>query len=97
MVTISTPEQLSKDAPRIIIPTEEELKTSRYDIKNIEAALEALHQDGFVVLKSVVDGDHVDNLNKFMSKEADELVRTNAKPFNQGVLTRVSHSRVLDS
>jgi len=38
-----------------------------------------------VVLKSVVDVAHIDHISSFMTKEADELVRTNAKPFNQGV------------
>jgi hypothetical protein len=75
----------SKDAPRSITPTVEELKASSYDTPNIEAALEALSQDGFVVLKSVVDKAHVEHLNSFMTKEADELLKNNVKPFNQGV------------
>jgi hypothetical protein len=75
----------SKDAPRSIAPTLEELKVSSYDTPNIEAALEALSQDGFVVLKSVVDVAHVEHLNSFMTKEADDLLKNNAKPFNQGV------------
>jgi hypothetical protein len=73
------------DAARTIIPTPLELKTSKYDTPNIQAALEALHQDGFVVLKSVVDVAHVDHINSFMTKEADELMKNNVKPFNQGV------------
>jgi hemerythrin-like domain-containing protein len=72
-------------APRIITPTLEEHKASAYDISNIESALEALNQDGFVVLKKVVDVAHVNHLNSFMTKEADELVKNNTKPFNQGV------------
>jgi hypothetical protein len=75
----------AKTAPRVITPTPEELKASAFDTANIEVALEALHQDGFVVLKSVVDVAHVDAINDYMSKEADELVRTKAKAFNQGV------------
>jgi hypothetical protein len=42
------------DAPRVIYPTPEELTATSYDVANIIAALEALHQDGIVVLKSVV-------------------------------------------
>lgn len=72
------------DGPRKVIATPLELKTSKYDSPNIQAALEALHQDGFVVLKSVVDVTHVDHINSFMTKEADELVRTEKKPYNQG-------------
>lgn len=94
MVTVSShlpnedEEVCSKDAahaPKSILPTTEELKAHAYDTNNIEAALEALHQDGFVVLKSIVDVDHVDTLNKAMGKEADDLVKNNTKPFNQGV------------
>ena len=84
MVTIPT----SADAPRSITATPLELKASKYDSPNIQAALEALHQDGFVVLKSVVDIAHIDHINSFMTKEADELVKNNAKPFNQGVNCR---------
>lgn len=82
MVTVPTS---SVDAPRTIRATPQELKASRFDSPNIQAALEALHQDGFVVLKSVVDVAHVDNINSYMTREADDLVKNKAKPFNQGV------------
>lgn len=72
-------------APRQITPTPEELKVNAYESRNIEAALEALHQDGFVVLKSVVDVNHIENLNKYMAKDADHIMKNNLKPFNQGV------------
>lgn len=89
MVTVPTSQV---DAPRVIRATTLELKNSKYDTPNIQAALEALHQDGFLVLKSVVDVAHVDHINSFMTKEADELVKNNAKPFNQGVnCTRTTH------
>jgi hypothetical protein len=82
MVTIPTS---PADEPRRIVPTPLELKASKYDSPNIQAALEALHQDGFVVLKLVVDVAHVDHINSFMTKEADDIVKNNLKPFNQGV------------
>lgn len=74
-----------KDAPRTVRATVDELKTTFYDTPNLQAALEALHQDGFVVLKSIVDVNHIDQINSYMSKEADELVKNETKPFNQGV------------
>lgn len=77
------------DAPRIITPTLEELKASAYHTYNIESALEALNQDGFVALKKVVDVAHVNHLNSFMTKEADELVKNNTKPFKQGVESNI--------
>ncbi|KAE9367865.1 phytanoyl-dioxygenase family protein [Stipitochalara longipes BDJ] len=82
---MASPIPNGSDRPSTITPTLEELKASAYEAPNIEAALEALNQDGFVVLKRVVDVAHVDHLNSFMTKEADELVKNNIKPFNQGV------------
>ena len=76
---------MSSDAARLIIPTAEELQASRYESRNITSALEALHQYGFVVLKSVVDTEHVRKLNTVMSIEADHLLQNKIKPFNQGV------------
>lgn len=63
----------------------EEARRGTYDTSKLQAALEALHQDGFVVLKGVVDVDHIRDLNEFMCKDADVLVKTKVKPFNQGV------------
>jgi len=76
---------LPTDTPREITLSPEERKKSCYGVANIQKALEALHQDGFVVLKSVVDVEHVSNLNEYMCKDAEMLVKTKAKPFNQGV------------
>lgn len=87
---------VTQDAARLVTPTLEELKASRYDSPNIQAALEGLHQDGFVVLKSVVDVGHLEQLTARMSEEADQLLRDNAKPFNQGVKCRVLiHGKLL--
>ena len=88
MVTVSSTgpnNECPVDTPRTIIPSPSELKANAYESSNLQAALEALYQDGFCVLKSVVDVAHVDKLNSFMSKEADELVRNKTKAFNQGV------------
>lgn len=81
MVTVPQP----LEQARAVTPTPDELKAQAYDTDNIEAALEALHQDGFVVLKSIVDVDHLDKISAHMTVEADELIRTDGKPFNQGV------------
>lgn len=64
----STQVSSGSNGPRTITPTLEELKALSYDTLNIEAVLEALSQDGFVVLKKVVDVAHVDHLNSFMAK-----------------------------
>ena len=96
MVTIpSHPAQDAVDAPRSITPTLAELKASKYEVQNIQAALEGLHQDGFVVLKSVVDVAHADHINAYMTTEADELIKNKSKPFNQGVNCRLLISALL--
>lgn len=90
MTTDSTPTSTSPDATRAINATSSELQNSKYSSSNIQKALEALNQDGLVVLKGVVDVQHVEKLNAFMTKEADELVKNKTKPFNQGVRCRIS-------
>ncbi|KAI1338371.1 phytanoyl-dioxygenase family protein [Xylariaceae sp. FL0016] len=75
--------------PCLVIPTLDEKRREKYTNQNIRNALEALHQDGFVVLKSVVDSEHVRLLREYMAEEADELLRNNAKPFNQGVNSNI--------
>ncbi|KAI0469958.1 phytanoyl-dioxygenase family protein [Xylariaceae sp. FL0804] len=77
------------DSPRLVVPTEEEHRRQRYDGENLKNALEAMHQDGFVVLKSVVDLDHVRQLREYMAVEAEELVQNKSKPFNQGVKSNI--------
>jgi hypothetical protein len=88
MAVVTSTSVSPSDAPRTIAPDLSELKSGKYGVDNLQAALEALHQDGFVVLKSVVDVAHVDHINSYMTREADDLVKNNTKPFNQGVNCR---------
>ena len=85
MAVVESPSAGAADAPREITPTAPELQQGKFAVGNLQAALEGLHQDGFVVLKSVVDVAHVDHINSYMTKEADDLVKNKSKPFNQGV------------
>lgn len=75
--------------PRNVILTSEERKAGAYGFTNLQKALEAMHQDGFVVLKDVADVGHVDALNDFMTAEADLILEAKAKDkntfWNQGV------------
>ncbi|KUI54875.1 Kanamycin B dioxygenase [Cytospora mali] len=57
--------------------TAEELQTKKIGSHNLQAAVEALHRDGLVVLKNAVDLAHLDKLNARMVPEAKELY---AKP-----------------
>lgn len=85
------------DAPCEILLSIEERQKSLYNVASIQRALEALHQDGFVVLKDVVDVQHVENLNEYMCQEAEVLVSTKAKPFNQGVNCALSFPGLVDT
>ncbi|KAI0124029.1 phytanoyl-CoA dioxygenase family protein [Xylariales sp. AK1849] len=53
--------------------TPEELSTKKIGSHNLQAAVEALHRDGLVVLTNAVDVDHLDKLNARMVPEAEEL------------------------
>ncbi|CAJ2510505.1 Uu.00g133140.m01.CDS01 [Anthostomella pinea] len=53
--------------------TPDELSTKKVGSHNLQAAVEALHRDGIVVLKNAVDVAHLDKLNERMVPEAQEL------------------------
>lgn len=63
----------SSSEAKLIELTPEELRTKRIGSHNLQAAVEALHQDGLVVLKNAVDIDHLDKLNARMVPEAKDL------------------------
>ncbi|RFU80549.1 phytanoyl- dioxygenase family [Trichoderma arundinaceum] len=61
------------EQPRIIKLTDEELATTSMGSHNLQAALEALHEDGLVVLENAVNPAHLDHLNKRMIADAEKL------------------------
>ncbi|KAH9884251.1 hypothetical protein F4778DRAFT_566273 [Xylariomycetidae sp. FL2044] len=64
-----------KPAPTVTLVelTPEELSTKKLGSHNLQAAVEALHRDGLVVLKNAVDPAHLDKLNARMVPEAQDL------------------------
>lgn len=60
------------DVTRIELGSEE-LQDKTLGSHNLQAAVEALHRDGLVVLTNAVAIDHLDKLNKRMVPEAKEL------------------------
>lgn len=58
---------------KLIELTPEEIRTRKIGSHNLQAAVEALHQDGLVVLKNAVNVDHLDKLNARMVPEAEDL------------------------
>lgn len=73
------------DAPQAIAPTEKERQAGVYSARNLQRALGALHQDGLVVLKGVIDKAHIDALNAVMCKEADRRIADPEQTYNQNV------------
>ncbi|KAK8036156.1 hypothetical protein PG993_008770 [Apiospora rasikravindrae] len=53
--------------------TQDELATKKMGSHHLQAAVEALHRDGLVVLSNAVDPAHLDKLNERMVPEAKEL------------------------
>jgi hypothetical protein len=65
-MTIHVPEA------RTVALSDEERINGRYSDWSLQQALEAMHQDGLVVLKGVVDVDHIKALNERMSADAEK-------------------------
>lgn len=69
---------------KIIELTLEELTTKKLGSHNLQAAVEALHLDGLVVLKNAVSTVHLDKLNARMVPEAKILYEQGATSRNFG-------------
>ncbi|OKL56392.1 hypothetical protein UA08_08331 [Talaromyces atroroseus] len=62
-----------QDDITVIHLTPQELNTKQLGSHNLQAAVEALHRDGIVVLNNAVNAAHLDKLNKRMVPEAQAL------------------------
>ena len=87
-----------QDAPRSIQLTEEERRNGAYNPENLQKALEGLYQDGLLVLKDVVDVDHVDHLREVMSADTQNILQDarRAGKYNQGVNSNILQNPPLD-
>lgn len=56
---------------RVISLSEEDRHQGKYTPISLGKVLEAMHQDGLVVLKGVIDVNHIEKLNKKMCIDAD--------------------------
>lgn len=86
------------DGPRSITLTEAERKRGQLSPANLQAALEGLHQDGLLLLKQVVDVQHVDHLRSVMSEETTRILDGPERGglFNQGVKSNILQQMPLD-
>lgn len=71
--------------PQVIEPTEKERQAGLYSPRNLQNVLAALHQDGVVVMRDVVNKKHIDELNAVMCEEAERLRNDPNQAFNQNV------------
>ena len=80
-----------EDAPRAIDCTAREHQNGKYGARNLQFALEGLHQDGLLVLKGVVDVQHVNHLQKVMNSETESILHGSERGglFNQGVKSNI--------
>ena len=64
----------------------DEVKSGLMCADNIQAAVEALREDGVVLLPGVIDVDHIDRLGQKMLDDVDSVEQTNEISNNwQGV------------
>jgi ectoine hydroxylase-related dioxygenase (phytanoyl-CoA dioxygenase family) len=78
---------MASTQPTLITLTETELATSNISSHNLQAALEALHRDGLVVLSNAVSPSHLDKLNSRMVPEAKTLYARSSTHRNFGAKT----------
>ncbi|KAK5115870.1 hypothetical protein LTR85_009464 [Meristemomyces frigidus] len=79
------------DGAREVYANARERHSLAYGKANLQSALEGLHQDGLLVLKGVVDVDHVDHLREVMSAETKSILQDSERAglFNQGVKSNI--------
>src|SRR5438270_579427 len=62
--------------------TPEEMSSGRMAPEHVEAAVEAIHAEGFVVLNGVIDTGHLEILHDRMREDLKALVAREDAPFN---------------
>lgn len=74
---------LSPTQPGVVKPSSAEIKKHQLDARNLEKAVQHVHQDGLVVIEDVIPHEHLDFLNKKMVEDAHTLqARGDKGPFN---------------
>jgi hypothetical protein len=81
------------DAVRAVTMSDEERRDGKYSPVTLQKALEAMHQDGLVVLKDVIDVKHIEALNTKMCEDAEEKMARPDQVYNHEV--KCTHSKEL--
>lgn len=66
----------------IITPTTEEKQSERLSDRHLDVAVEAIREDGFVILKDVIAHEHLDILRKKMNADLQTLLTAKTLPYN---------------
>lgn len=77
-----------KDHVQVVSISDDERRKGKYSPSTLQKALEAMHQDGLVVLKDVIDSGHIATINERMCVDADKKRVDPSQTFNHGVKCR---------
>lgn len=83
-----TQEHLYDQEIHAVSITDAQRQFNRPSHEFVAEAVSFLHKDGIVVLKNVVDTDHIDHLNSILTPEALEIAQDPDHHFNFGKQTR---------
>lgn len=84
MISRTTENERQADAPQPIYLNKEERCRGVYSPETLGKVLAGLHQDGLVLLKDVVDVEHIQAINSNMCIEADKMRADPLKQYNHG-------------
>lgn len=68
--------------PACIRLTDDERDSGVISDETVAFAVSAMHRDGLVVLENAVDVDHIDEINRILSVEADAMAKLPTTHFN---------------
>ncbi|KAI3325911.1 phytanoyl-dioxygenase family protein [Xylariaceae sp. AK1471] len=94
-------ERKDAELPQAALATPGERSAGAYSPCNLQRILSALHQDGLVILKGVVDTQHIDAVNQAMCEQAERSLADPNKVYNHNVRSNflqrppVNHSAYL--
>lgn len=80
---------MAESSAQSISISEEELQRGYYGTETLAKALNAMHQDGLVVLRDVIPVAILDNLNKKMCHDAEEKISDPSQGYNHGIKSNI--------
>lgn len=83
---------VENDGVKVITMSEAERASGYYRPQTLEKALEAMYQDGFVVLRGVIGVDFIDKLNEKMCEDAERKIADPTQLYNHGIKCTVMRS-----